>query len=518
MSTDSSRFASCETSETSATINDRISSRGLLRSTIWNLGGIVFPAIVAVFSIPFLTRGLGTDQFGILTLASVVIGNLNIFDFGLGRALTKLVAEYFGSEKDLTIPPLFWASFLLTLLLGVVAGVGLVALSPSLVTRVLKIPPALQTDTLTTFYLLAFTMPSIVSTIALRGFLEGCHRFDLLNLIRIPINVSFYLGPLMVLPFSHRIVPVMVTLLVSRWLGWIAHLAMCFKAVPDLWRVRSLRGAPLRAMFGLGTWMTVTNVIAPVLVVLDRFIIGAIVSVAAVAYYATPFEVVTRLLIVPGAVVGVLFPAFSASLVQSPQRTAALFERSQKYLFLLLFPAVLLLVGFGREGLGLWLGQAFVDNSTRVLQLLSVGVFFNGMAFVSTGQVEGAGRPDLSARFHILELPAYLIALWVLLHRYGIVGASVAWLLRTGADSFLLLWAAGHVLPANRGPVRRLRFLMLAAGGLLVILVFLPSLWLRFAYVAVVAMASSWLAWAHLLDSHERGFVYKWLRMRPQAA
>jgi O-antigen/teichoic acid export membrane protein len=516
VSTDSSRLVTC--SETSASLDKRISSSALLRSTIWNLGGIILPAIVAVFSIPFLTRGLGTDQFGILTLVSVVIGNLNIFDFGLGRALTKLVAEYFGSDKDLTIPPLFWTSFLLTLLLGIVAGFGLAAFSPWLVTRVLKIPPSIQADTLTTFRLLAFTMPAIVSTIALRGFLEGCHRFDLLNLVRVPVNVSSYLGPLLVLPFSHRIVPITVVLLISRWLGWMAHLSMCFLAAPDVWRARSVQGAPLRAMFGLGSWMTVTNLIAPVLVVLDRFIIGAIVSVAAVAYFATPFEVVTRLLIVPGAVVGVLFPAFSASLVQSPQRTAALFERSQKYLLLVLFPAVLLLVGFGREGLRLWLGQAFVDNSTRVLQLLSIGVFFNGMAFVSTGQVEGAGRPDISARFHILELPLYLITLWVLLHRYGIVGASLAWLLRTGIDSFLLLWAAGHVLPANRGPARRLAFLMLAAGGLLIVLVFLPSLWLRFSYVAVVTTAFSSLAWSHLLDSRERSFVYKWHRLRPQTA
>jgi len=38
----------------------------------------------------------------------------------------------------------------------------------------------------------------------------------------------------------------------------------------------------------------VTNVVSPLLVTFDRFLIGALVSVTAVAYYATPFEVVTK--------------------------------------------------------------------------------------------------------------------------------------------------------------------------------------------------------------------------------
>jgi len=510
-------YPEAEATAQPGSVHDRISGRGLVRNTMWNFGGVIFPTIVAVFSIPFLTRGLGTDQFGILTLASVVIGNLNIFDLGLGRALTKLVAEQFGGQKEHTIPSLFWASFLLTLLLGVAAGLILAALSPFLVYRVLKIPLAIRPETLATFYLLAIAMPSIVSTIALRGFVEGCHRFDLLNAVRIPVNLSSYLGPLLVLPFSHHLLPVMIVLVVSRWLGWAAHLWICFRAFPALYSHRSPKGAPLREMFGLGGWMTVTNLIAPILVVLDRFVIGAMLSIAAVAYYATPFEVVTRLLIVPGAIVGVLFPAFSASLVHAPLRMVVLFERGLKCIILFLFPAVLLFVGFSREGLGLWLGPGFVENSTRVLQLLSIGVFFNGVAYIPSAQVQGAGRPDLTAKFLLLELPLYLFALWVLLHRYGIVGAAVAWLLRAGVDACLLLWATDRILPASRGPVRRLSSVTLGAACLLVVIVFLPSLWLRLAYVSVVATLTGWVAWAHLLSPHERSLVNGWLRVRPQA-
>ena len=43
-----------------------------------------------------------------------------------------------------------------------------------------------------------------------------------------------------------------------------------------------------------GGWMTVSNIVGPLMVTLDRFLIGALISVSAVAYYATPYEVVSQ--------------------------------------------------------------------------------------------------------------------------------------------------------------------------------------------------------------------------------
>jgi O-antigen/teichoic acid export membrane protein len=57
--------------------------------------------------------------------------------------------------------------------------------------------------------------------------------------------------------------------------------------------------------------MTVSNVVSPLMVYVDRFLIGAFLSISAVAYYVTPHEVVTKLLVLPGAVAAVFFPAFS---------------------------------------------------------------------------------------------------------------------------------------------------------------------------------------------------------------
>lgn len=73
--------------------------------------------------------------------------------------------------------------------------------------------------------------------------------------------------------------------------------------------------------------MTVTNIVGPLMTYMDRFLIGAFISVTAVAYYATPYEVVTKFWLIPSALVGVLFPAFSTALAHDRQRAGQLFGR-----------------------------------------------------------------------------------------------------------------------------------------------------------------------------------------------
>ncbi len=64
----------------------------------------------------------------------------------------------------------------------------------------------------------------------------------------------------------------------------------------------------IRGLATYGGWMTVSNVIGPLMVVWDRFVIGAIIGSAAVAIYVVPFNFVWQILIVPAALTSALFP------------------------------------------------------------------------------------------------------------------------------------------------------------------------------------------------------------------
>src|SRR6266478_5727385 len=115
------------------------SGRLLARNTMWNLLGSGAPMLVALFSIPILIRGLGKERFGVLTLAWALIGYASLFDLGLGRALTQLVAKKLGTGEEKEIPSLAWTYLLLMLLLGFVGAALVFLISPWLAARGLNV-------------------------------------------------------------------------------------------------------------------------------------------------------------------------------------------------------------------------------------------------------------------------------------------------------------------------------------------------------------------------------------------
>ncbi len=492
-----------------------IGGRRLARNVFWNLLGTGAPLLVAIIAIPILIEGLGTARFGVLTLAWMVVGYFSLFDLGLGRALTKLVAEKLGQGQDEQIPALIWAGLLLMTMLGALGGAVVAALSPWLVSSVLKIPAELRAETLSAFYLLAASVPIVVGSAGLRGIIEAHQRFDLVNVIRIPLGIFTFLGPVAVLPYSVSLVPVVAVLIAARLASWCGYAALCLRVEPALRHSVSMRRAEFMPLVRFGGWMTVTNIVGPLMVYLDRFLIGAMVSMTAVAYYATPYEVVTKFWIVPGALMGVMFPAFAAALVQDQARASYLFVRAVNYIFLSLFPLILIVVTFAREGLTLWLGGEFAGNSSVVLQLLAIGVFINSLAHVPSGLAQGAGRPDLTAKLHLIELPFYLLMLWWMLGSHGIVGAAIAWVLRVAFDT-LFLFITAHRLLLIASPVTRRPVMTLGVAMILMILgSVITDLAMKTLFLLLVLPAFLVAAWFTILSTEERNIIRGRLKTLP---
>jgi O-antigen/teichoic acid export membrane protein len=487
--------------------------RSLVRNIGFNFVGQATPLLVALVAIPLLIAGMGTDRFGVLALVWMLVGYFSLFDLGLGRALTQAAAARIGAGREDEVPAVAAAALLLMLVLGV-AGAGVLYLgAPWLVARVLTVPAEIHAETVRAFSLLALSLPIIITTAGLRGLLEAKQRFGIVNAIRVPLGAFFFLGPLLVLPFSTSLVPVVAVTIGGRVVAWVVHLIYCLRLVPGLGSQVRVRRETVVELLSFGGWMTLSNVISPLMVYLDRFLVGGVVSMAAVAYYVTPYEVVTKLWVVPTAVLGVLFPAFASSYVSDRRAALVLAERARKVLFITLFPCILLLVGFASEGLAVWLGPEFAENSTFVLQWLAIGVFVNSLSSVPFTVLQSAGRADWIARLHLLELPFYLLLVWWLIGAYGIQGAAAAWVLRIAVDALLMSALVERVLPGSRRV--NLRTLVQVVPALSV-LAWATSFQHTPGFKAGVLLAGCVvflvLAWLAVLDGTDRAAVIRTLR------
>lgn len=426
--------------------NPSLASGSLLaRNTLFSLVGQVIPVVAAFLAIPILLRQIGTDRFGLLTLAWAIIGYFSLFDLGLGRAVTKLVAEKIANERTEELPDLVSTSLVLMTVLGVVGGGILAAATPIMINSVLSVGEELRAEAYVSFILLSVAIPLVTTTSGLRGILEAQQQFGVVTAIRIPLGIFVFIGPLAALPFTSSLVPIVAILVISRIIGWMAFAFFAWRGLSRHYRRGKFESQLLKPLLTFGGWMTVSNVVSPLMSYLDRFIIGALLSISAIAYYSTPQEIVTKILIIPAALAGVVFPAFAATLAREPGRLSLLYRRSTKYIFLSIFPIVAIAIVFAHEALRIWIGQEFALQGAVVVQVLALGVLMNALAYVPFALLQGAGRSDVTAKCHLVELPLYLVAVWWLTVHYGVVGVALAWTLRVTLDALLLFVIAGKV-------------------------------------------------------------------------
>jgi len=484
-----------------------VSGRLLARNTLWNLFGQGTPLIVAAIAIPVLIKGIGVDRFGVLSVAWMLIGYFSLFDFGIDQGLTKIVADRLGTGERGALPTLIWTSLAILLLLGIVSGISLTILAPWIVQRALKIPSDLTSESLHAFYLLAIGMPVAIVTSGIRGVLEAMQRFAVLSAIRIPMGASTFIAPLLVLPFSRSLVPIVAALLLARVAGLIAHFWATFRAMPDLRSQIAFDYQQARPVLHFGGWITVSNLVSPLMANMDRFLIGSLLSIGAVTYYSAPFDMVTKLFLLVGALGSVLFPAFTMSHINDRARMVLLLRRGLKYVFLAVFPLIFVIVAFAPEGLRLWLGGNFGEESGAVLRWLALGVLVNSLSLIIALLIQAAGRPDVTAKFHLIELPIYLGLVWWLIRTHGIDGAALAWSARITLDATLLAVARPPLLTETGKALWQSGLTLLGSGVVLLVASLISDFSARVVFVLAVLAVFTVSAWFLFLAPEERALV-----------
>jgi O-antigen/teichoic acid export membrane protein len=435
----------------------------LARNAAWNLLAQGAPLVAALVAIPLLLDRIGIERLGVLTLIWALVGYASLFDFGFGRALTKLIAERIGLGNHAAIVTLFWTGLALVFAVGVAGSLVFLVTLPWLVDGPLNVTRALAGETRTAFQVVAWGIPFVIVGAGLRGVLEAHQRFRAIALVGGILGAFTFLGPLLTVWFiGEHLAPMAIAIVTARALTAGLYFACCLE-LPGLRQPRWSR-ADIQPLVGFGSWMTVTNLVGPIMDNMDRFLLGVLASVSVVAYYATPFDVVTRALLIPVALTGVLFPAFSTALTRDAPRVRTLFVSATRYVFLALVPISLLFATFAREGLTIWLGPAFAARSERIVQWLAAGVLVSALSKVPYALLQGIGRPDLTAIAHVIELPLYLLVAWALIGAYGANGAAMAWTLRVLLDGAILFYLASRHLP---GMGRRLAPLAWMLAGTL---------------------------------------------------
>ena len=191
-------------------------------------------------------------------------------------------------------------------------------------------------------------------------------------------------------------------------------------------------------LLSFGAWMSLSNIISPLMVTSDRFIISYMLGASLVAYYTVPFDIIIRLLVIPAALTTVLFPRFTHLFINNKNDIKRLYKKSLNTLMAIMLIICALICISSYWGLSIWLGKEFAQKSWLIASILSVGLYFNSLAQVPHAAVQASGDIRATSLIHLVEFVLYVPLLIISLSYYGLMGAALVWVLRVMADYIVL--------------------------------------------------------------------------------
>jgi O-antigen/teichoic acid export membrane protein len=176
------------------------------------------------------------------------------------------------------------------------------------------------------------------------------------------------------------------------------------------------------------------------MVILDRFVIGAQLGAKYVTFYTVPFQLAERTSVIPIALSSALFPRLAQIGLGDSGRFLA--DKAIRTLIVVITPLFLIGVFVIDWFLAVWIGDDFSSRASLVGQILLLGFWGNAIARIPHALLQASGKPAIVAKCHLAELVPYFFLLYVGLEYFGIVGAAIAFSVRAIADSMILLYWA----------------------------------------------------------------------------
>lgn len=465
--------------------------RRVAHNVIWNVAGTLASLGVGVAALPVLLHALGTARLGVFTLALGLIGFSGLLDLGLGRSLTQTVASTLGAGRPRAqVAALVWRVLRLLALFGMLWAALLWWLVPLVVRNLFHLHGALEGETVFGLRAVALSMPLALVATGAMGALEGIQAFRRVSMQRALLSVAQFGLPTLVALLRPDVGWAIAALAASRLLSAAVWLRGLHRELPRAVHENYER-EDLRHLLHFGGWLSLSNIIGPLMVYADRFYLVSMFAPAQVAWYTVPYDGVFRLTNLPMTALNTVFPAL-AEAQQEPGRNAVLLRATTRAVLALMLPPLVLAIAFALPLLTLWLGAPFALHAARIFQWLLLGVLLNSCAHVPYAALQAQGRADLTAKLHVLELPLFATLLVAAVWRWGVEGAALAWTLRVALDTLLLYVGAWRL----QKPLRAIwsggaALVALAATAALAALWLRPFGW-RLVLVGVVIAVCGW--------------------------
>ncbi len=338
--------------------------RRLFKNSLYGLFSWLFPIFPTLIVTPILIKSLGSEIYG---LYIIILGFVSyFFTAGLGKVGAKYVAEYRATGETEKISDIISATIILSVSLSLAGTAAIAIFARILVSDILVIPPDLQDTAVTALYLACAVIMAGTMSLIFQMLLQGLQRFDRFLLVTNLGSLLLSLGSIAIVFFGWGILAILVwTLAVTVSIAILSYM-FATKLLPEFeFRIR-IKTEAWKNVRSYGTSIILYQLCGGLLLLFERAWIVRKFGTGPLTFYAVPMTLAMYIHLFTGSLVLSLFPALNELLAER-EKLITLYQKSTKFILMLIVFAVISVIAGGRLFLSQWMSPDFADASYLLL-------------------------------------------------------------------------------------------------------------------------------------------------------
>ena len=432
----------------------KILSSRLRRNLFSGYAASIWATLIQIVSIPIYIRFMGIESYGLIGFYLILQSTLQILDLGLSPTINRELARHSASPesaadvRDLvrTLEFCCWS-------IGITIGVIITVCAPFISFHWIKAdnlsPDMVRRSIMLMGFLLAIYWPLNFYQGGLMGLQKHVVCYTI-QIVAVTLNNG---GAILILWLVSPTITAFLTwnIIVNSLRTFIVLLSVWWNLPPSP-RTSRIRLAVFVRLWRFVAGINVMSVLSLIVTQMDKIILSKLLNLSWFGYYTLAGSMASGLTVIGGPVYNVVFPRFSALIVQQDKKTLEqFFVRSFQLLAVLVIPVGIIISVFSHDILWLWTRNVDVaKNVAPIASIMVIGTALNILTIPSYALQLADGKTKHLSYIYGCSILILVPLIVFMAFLFGGIGTAICWVLFNTSYLVILLIISAKWLPEIR--------------------------------------------------------------------
>lgn len=389
---------------------------------------IILNNVIGLLYTPFMLRMMGTNEYGLYSLAASVVAYLTVLDLGFANSIIRYTAKFRAENKQKEQEEMFGMFFILYCgisLLTLIVGIGIYFHVDSLFGEKMTMADMhkIRIMLLLLIFNLAFTFPMSIWGSIITAYEKFVFQ-KLVNIIRVILNPIVMI---LLLLIGYKAIAMVVVITLFNVITLCINAWYCRKKLHIRIRFARFKWCFFQEIMIYSFFIFLNAIMDRAYWSFGQLILGMYVGTLAVAVYAVAIQLISLFMNFSTAISGVFLPkiTFLVSSKGNEENVSQLFIRIGRIQFMVMGLILTGFLLFGKQFIALWAGDNYMD-AYPIASILFIALLFPLTQNLGLTILQARNQLKFCSILYLLEALCCVAFSLLLVRRYGGLGCAIS--------------------------------------------------------------------------------------------